>query len=563
MDLNKKLKELKPQQLNCNVFDVYSYNGLTMQDLLCQFFTTINECVKSTNEVIDLTDWLVSVGLEEEVVKKLMELIKDGTIENLINDNLFNNLNNKINEVATKGTTTEVLQSTTENYIKNKLDDGTIANLTIEDNSITSSKYKDNSVEKNKINSSFQNISNNFIITQNSMIDYTGQTVEHGGGDYLNFKTIKHYEFNKNKIKIKLNMSDYPCFKFMFYNDQKTFIQGSGKFYNDLSSLNEKSLPVSIIDNYLIIDFKKVKEVYPTAKYVSFTFKKDEVIEIYDITKKELEWLDISNNETIKDVYKTLRVNEFEKPFIIFSFDWYSNMYDKRYKILKGEYGYNATFCLDSQTSNYDLDSSLTRSQFNEMIENGWDYALYGGLGDRGVTEESWTNHIKGIVKQKENIGIFNPVMYNTPDNNTSDYISRAVKNNGFKMQRCNTNDNLLKNPKQFQTGAVFMCTGFKENCKNMIDKAIENNCGVVFYTHLVIEDSSNINDGADGIAGHCYESSFREILNYLKSKVDMGEIEVLTASEYYNKYNNIDSVNYDKNRELKRFNYLCNKLID
>lgn len=102
MDLNKKIKELKPQQLNCNVFDVYSYNGLTMQDLLCQFFTTINECVKSTNEVIDLTDWLVNVGLEEEVVKKLMVLIEDGTVEKLINVNLFNTLNSKINNLNTE-----------------------------------------------------------------------------------------------------------------------------------------------------------------------------------------------------------------------------------------------------------------------------------------------------------------------------------------------------------------------------------------------------------------------------------------------------------------------------
>lgn len=109
MDLNKKLKELKPQQLNCNVFDVYSYNGLTMQDLLCQFFTTINECVKSTNEVIDLTDWLVNIGLEEEVVKKLMVLIEDGTVEKLINVNLFNTLNDKINEqLNTKASKDEI-----------------------------------------------------------------------------------------------------------------------------------------------------------------------------------------------------------------------------------------------------------------------------------------------------------------------------------------------------------------------------------------------------------------------------------------------------------------------
>ena len=102
MDLNKKLEKLKPYQLNCNVFDVYSYNGLTMQDLLCQFFTKINECITVSNETIDLAKWLVNEGLEIEVVKKLMIWLEDGTLENIINVNLFNTLNEKINGLSSQ-----------------------------------------------------------------------------------------------------------------------------------------------------------------------------------------------------------------------------------------------------------------------------------------------------------------------------------------------------------------------------------------------------------------------------------------------------------------------------
>ena len=102
MDLNKKLEKLKPYQLNCNVFDVYSYNGLSMQDLLCQFFTKINECITVSNETIDLAKWLVNEGLEIEVVKKLMIWLEDGTLENIINVNLFNTLNEKINGLSSQ-----------------------------------------------------------------------------------------------------------------------------------------------------------------------------------------------------------------------------------------------------------------------------------------------------------------------------------------------------------------------------------------------------------------------------------------------------------------------------
>ena len=93
MDLNKKLEELKPYQLNCNVFDVYSYNGLSMQDLLCQFFTKINECIEVSNTTLNLAEWLVNTGLSQEVVKKLMAWLDDGTLENIINENIFRTLN--------------------------------------------------------------------------------------------------------------------------------------------------------------------------------------------------------------------------------------------------------------------------------------------------------------------------------------------------------------------------------------------------------------------------------------------------------------------------------------
>lgn len=96
MDLNKRLEELKPYQLNCNIFSVYDYDGLTMQELLCQFFTKINECVNVSNETLNLAEWLVNEGLEKEVVKKLMVWMNDGTLENLINVNLFKTLNDKI-----------------------------------------------------------------------------------------------------------------------------------------------------------------------------------------------------------------------------------------------------------------------------------------------------------------------------------------------------------------------------------------------------------------------------------------------------------------------------------
>ena len=97
-----KINELKPYDLNCNIFDVYSYDGLSMQELLCQFFTKINECIKTSNETIDLAEWLVNEGLKQEVATKLTNWLNDGTLENLIDVTLFENLNNKIDNVSSQ-----------------------------------------------------------------------------------------------------------------------------------------------------------------------------------------------------------------------------------------------------------------------------------------------------------------------------------------------------------------------------------------------------------------------------------------------------------------------------
>lgn len=97
MDLQTKLESLKPSQLKCNFFSVYDYDGYTIQELLCQFFTAINGCIDISNKTIDLATWLVNEGLEQEVAKKLDLWVTDGTLEQIINHKIFEDLNTKIN----------------------------------------------------------------------------------------------------------------------------------------------------------------------------------------------------------------------------------------------------------------------------------------------------------------------------------------------------------------------------------------------------------------------------------------------------------------------------------
>ena len=98
MSLQDRLDKIKPYDLNCNVFSVYDYCGVNIQELLSQFFTKINSCVDYTNGSLDLVKWLVEEGLSLEVAKQLNTWLIDGTLAGIINDVLLKEISDKVDK---------------------------------------------------------------------------------------------------------------------------------------------------------------------------------------------------------------------------------------------------------------------------------------------------------------------------------------------------------------------------------------------------------------------------------------------------------------------------------
>ena len=90
------------------------------------------------------------------------------TLENALSkvheiDKNFEQVNAKINEVATKGTTVEVIESATKKEIDRQIADGTLAHLMIEDGGVTPEKT-----------SFYSEIESHNKVLKNAGIDYTG-----------------------------------------------------------------------------------------------------------------------------------------------------------------------------------------------------------------------------------------------------------------------------------------------------------------------------------------------------------------------------------------------------
>lgn len=88
----------------CSPRSAYDWDGLTWQELICNVFKGVNECIEFVNtytEIIrEIMKWISNEGLEQEVKKGLDKFIEDGTISEIINGEIFGNIQNKLEELS-------------------------------------------------------------------------------------------------------------------------------------------------------------------------------------------------------------------------------------------------------------------------------------------------------------------------------------------------------------------------------------------------------------------------------------------------------------------------------
>ncbi len=102
------ITHLNNNYIGCmSAISIYDFpNAYTVQELICQLVTKINEVVDNTNtytEIVnDTVNWLLNEGLEDELVKQLEKWIDDGTLSNIINQNIFQTILSSISELDDK-----------------------------------------------------------------------------------------------------------------------------------------------------------------------------------------------------------------------------------------------------------------------------------------------------------------------------------------------------------------------------------------------------------------------------------------------------------------------------
>ena len=75
---------------------VYDFNDFTLNELICKLAQKMDEVITQSNESFSYLDWLKGQGLTDEVINILSAWKDDGTLNNIINGTIFNELNTKV-----------------------------------------------------------------------------------------------------------------------------------------------------------------------------------------------------------------------------------------------------------------------------------------------------------------------------------------------------------------------------------------------------------------------------------------------------------------------------------
>ena len=81
---------------------VYDFSEMTSEELKCKFFQKLEECIDLCNNSADILDWIKNEGIEDNVKEILNTWKDDGTLKEIVNNYILNNLKNEIISDITK-----------------------------------------------------------------------------------------------------------------------------------------------------------------------------------------------------------------------------------------------------------------------------------------------------------------------------------------------------------------------------------------------------------------------------------------------------------------------------
>ena len=227
--------------------------------------------------------------------------------------------------------------------------------------------------------------------------------------------------------------------------------------------------------------------------------------------------------------------NRKSKSKILLCFDNWSKSLLDTYNILS-QYNFKGTFCISDGNTH-----KLFEDMYNTLINNNWDIAYYNGYGDRPEDTDSQEKWDKFICNGMNNLiynGCKKPTAYFCRWNKSTDKIINSCKKAGFKMLRMSHSNYYINdyNYDSFEIPCVQILNKNIDTVKSYIDNAIKRGSSLSIFAHQILSD--DVSTSSDNTNVNI--STYTALLDYIKSKIDNFEVEVVTYKEFYNSVYNL-----------------------
>ena len=220
------------------------------------------------------------------------------------------------------------------------------------------------------------------------------------------------------------------------------------------------------------------------------------------------------------------------RPTVWFSFD--APNYDSRATILE-ENGFRGCFAFRN-------DANMTATML-KLVAAGHDYSIYSGNKDAAkpantASVADWIAYIQPVITYLNNNGIYFPTLYSPNAHFCTANQMAAAASLGLIYARANTVDTdntasagagwIYTKVKDFKPTSTYIkansISAGVATVKGLIDDTITNNYTLCLFSHTYSQDSYT-------------EAEYREIVEYVRLKVDHGVLDCLTPRQYYDKY--------------------------
>lgn len=392
-------------------------------------------------------------------------------------------------------------------------------------------------------------------------IDYCGLLTDRGHYQFFDDYDITSYpesmtiedseeEYKRNgvyskKITISNDATTNPTIKQTINCDVENVESVTLCFYIDRTTFSN----FTDVDGIRVHVSSDAPDVAIT-NYYTYVIKKSEMVQGWNFVKRSIDEfttigspntrsmrtasIEIGRNDNLNGMFFYLNsviFNQKMKPTVIMTFDGtYDESISYLYPFLTAR-NIPCSLLLSSART-------LTAAAFDYIIglriSHGWDVGMYGCNPNREILtqDDNYRNQYNALRNAKTWIRdnmVENPISYSAPYGNLRPITVPLLRDLGFKIARTEGSGYISNfSEKDFSIPVQLISnTTTYDAIKARIDYAIKNNVALCLYTRDVTEYGSE----ADST-----QLMFESVINYIMEKIDSGELQCLTMSEFYHR---------------------------